>query len=42
LAEEIEKQLAAEVELEQARMALSKLHGSFEVSKRKAQRILKE
>jgi chromosome segregation protein len=31
-----------EAELEQARMALSKLHGSFEVSKRKAERILKK
>ena len=42
LAKDEERARAAEVELEQARMALSKLHGSFEVSKRKAQRILKE
>jgi len=42
LAKEEERAQAAEIELEQARTALSKLHGSFEVSKRKAERILKK
>jgi len=42
LAKDEERARAAETELEQARVALSKLHGSFEVSKRKAERILKE
>jgi len=42
LAKEEERAQAAESELEQARTALSKLHGSFEVSKRKAERIIKK
>jgi chromosome segregation ATPase len=42
LARDEERAQSAEAELEQARMALSKLHGSFEVSKRKAERILKK
>jgi len=42
LVREEERAQSAEAELEQARMALSKLHGSFEVSKRKAERILKK
>ncbi len=42
LARDEERAQAVEAELEQARMALSKLHGSFEVSKRKAERILKK
>jgi chromosome segregation ATPase len=42
LAKEEERAMASEAELEQARTALSKLHGSFEVSKRKAERILKK
>jgi chromosome segregation ATPase len=42
LTREEEHAQAVEAELEQARVALSKLHGSFEVSKRKAERILKK
>ena len=42
LAKEEEHDHAVEAELDRARMAVSKLHGSFEVSKRKAERILKK
>ena len=42
LAKEEERALASEGELEQARTALSNLHGSFEVSMCKAKHILKK
>ena len=42
LAKEEESGHTVDAELDRARMAMSKLHGSFEVSKRKAERILKK